>query len=159
MKTLSDSQVLKVAQHQKRILWLLLASIAVVIGGFCVAATGISGAGALILAALIVAACGLIGVISTVAIYRLAKALEVAWPWLYVVCAFIPYVNTVTLLVINLRATAALKRRGIRVGLMGADTRAVENLKRAAQPGAAPNGGPATLVDNSEVSEGPPSVS
>jgi hypothetical protein len=152
MKTLVDSQLYEVARHQKRILRLLLISIAVVIVVFCIPATDISSA-------LIVAASGLIGIISTVSIYRLAKALEVAWPWLYVVCAFIPYANTVTLLVINFRATAALKLRGIRVGLMGADTRDVENLKLAAQPGAAPNGGPATLAAHSAASERPPSAS
>jgi len=159
MKTLIDSEVLEVARHQKRILWLLLISIPVVIGAVCLRAIGSSSALILAVSVLILAAVVLIGIIATLSVYRLAKALEVACPWLYVVCAFIPYVSTVTLLVINLRATAALKRRGIRVGLMGADTRDVENLKLAAQPGAAPNGGPAKPVGKSGVTEGPPSVS
>jgi hypothetical protein len=74
----------------------------------------------------------------TVLIYRLAKALEVQSPWVYVVCAFIPYINNLTLLVINVQATGALKRHGIQVGLMGARNEDLMKLVPAAQPGTAP---------------------
>jgi hypothetical protein len=39
------------------------------------------------------------------------------------------------------------------------DTETFERWSRNAEPGAAPNGGPAAPVDNSNVTEGPPSVS
>jgi hypothetical protein len=136
MNTFTDLRLLEVAQHQRRILWVLLVSIPVVISTFALPATSIS-------TALILAAFLLIGIIATVLIYRLARSLEVEWPWLYVVCAFIPYLNTLTLLIINLRATAALKRRGIRVGLLGAKQVDLATLVPVAQQGAAPNGSPA----------------
>ena len=120
MNTFTDSQLFEIARNQKRILRLLLASIPVVIGAPFVPPTSIfiGFLGAVFI---------LIGVIGAVLIYRLANALEEAWPWLYVACAFVPYVNTVTLLIVNVKATAALKARGIWVGLMGA---AKKDLKR-----------------------------
>ena len=152
MKTLTYTQLLEVARNQKQILWLLLASVVVVIAAFCIPSNRIVGV-------LILTAFGLIGIISTVSLYRLAKALDVAWPWLYVVCAFIPYVNTVTLLFINFRATASLKRRGIPVGLMGADNAVIENLKLTAQLEAASNAGPGKAVGGSSAGPRPPSMS
>src|SRR5690242_8093177 len=99
MNVLADTQLFEVARNQKRILWLLLISVVVVFGTFCIPPNPVTGV--LIFAALV-----FIGIIAAVFIYRLAKALEVEWTWLYVACSFIPYVNTATLLVINLRATA-----------------------------------------------------
>lgn len=61
-----------------------------------------------------------ISIISLVFIYRLAAALKEPNPWLYAIFGLIPYVNVVSLLVINSRATTALKVCGVHVGLLGA---------------------------------------
>jgi len=123
MNTFTDLQLFEIARNQKRILWLLLMSILVIIGAPFIPH-------APIFIVLIEAVFALIGIIGAVLIYRVANALEEPWPWLYVVCAFVPCVNTVTLLIVNVRATAALKRRGIRVGLMGVDKTDLEKLRR-----------------------------
>jgi len=121
MNTFTDSQLFEIARNQKRILRLLLISIPVVIGAPFVPATSIS-------IGFIGAVFILFGIFGTVLIYRLANALEEPWPWLYVACAFVPYVNTATLLIVNVKATAALKARGIWVGLMGADKKDLKRL-------------------------------
>lgn len=121
MTTYTDLQIVEIARSQRRILWLLLVSIGVVLGGFVLPHTG--GVSALLYTTFIV-----IGIVGAVLIYRLATAMEEPWRWIYVVCAFIPYVSTVTLLILNVRATSALRARGIRVGLMGADKQDVARL-------------------------------
>lgn len=127
--TLSPTQFLEIASQQKRLLGLLVISIPVVAGTFCVPSITEPGPVMLILLLLLFVGMIAIGVFSVVAIYRLAKALRVQAPWIYVACSFIPYLNTVTMLIINGRATAALRRAGIHVGLMGADR---EDLARLA---------------------------
>ena len=72
----------------------------------------------------------LMGIIGAFLIYRLAIDLEEPWPWLYVLCAFIPYVSTATLLIMNARATGALKGKGIGIGLMGASKRDLQDLHK-----------------------------
>lgn len=67
------------------------------------------------------------------ATYRLAKALQLPAPWVFVVCSFLPYVGVIVLLILNAQATAALKRAGIHVGLMGADRRDLERVGSKSQ--------------------------
>jgi len=122
MNTFTDSQLFEIGRGQKKILCLILVSIPIVIGLPFVPATRFS---VMLIGVLFI----LIGCIGAVLIYRLATALDEPWPWLYVVCAFIPYVNTATLLIVNVKATAALKARGIRVGLMGADRSELNRLQ------------------------------
>jgi uncharacterized membrane protein AbrB (regulator of aidB expression) len=62
----------------------------------------------------------LIGITAAALLYRLAKALHSPAPWIYVPLAFIPYINTLTLLTLNFRATRTLKQNGYEIGLMGA---------------------------------------
>ncbi|MCX6924360.1 MAG: hypothetical protein NT154_14270 [Verrucomicrobia bacterium] len=61
----------------------------------------------------------LLNLIAVVLIYRLAKALRQT-AWVYALAAFFPCVGLITLLLINHFATRALRRHGVRVGLMGA---------------------------------------
>jgi hypothetical protein len=128
----NDSQLLEIARNQKRILWLILLSVPVVAGVLFVPASNIAMA--------VIVPAVLIGIVGTALIFRLARGLE-ARPWCYVVSAFIPYVSIVALLIINYKATAALKRGGIRVGLMGADKDDLKNLVMAVQPHSSANGG------------------
>ncbi len=55
-------------------------------------------------------------------VYKLAKALQLSTvaSVLYLIAMFIPLVSLICLLILNGRATRALKEAGIRVGLMGA---------------------------------------
>ena len=103
--TYNDAEVLDIAKHQKAIIWLILVSIPAYAASVFIP----------FIPTLIV------GVISLVFIYKLAAALRESAPWLYVLLGIIPCISLIALLVINSRATAALKARGIRVGLMGAN--------------------------------------
>ncbi len=119
--TLPPAQLLETAKQQRRVLWLVVASIPLVIASMVIPTMTGPEALMLTLLALLLVGMVAIGVLGVVAVYRLARALQVSAPWIYVACAFIPYISTFTLLIINHRASAALKRGGIRVGLMGAD--------------------------------------
>ncbi len=119
MENYSDTDLLTVAKTQKQILRLLCASILA-----CLAMlTGPS-----VMAFLAMAAVLLLGIMSAVLIYRLAGALKEPLPWLYLVLAFVPYASVAALLIINAKASAALKTKGIRVGLMGARPEDLEKL-------------------------------
>lgn len=122
MNTFKDSQLSEIARNQKGILRLLLVSIPIVIGTPWVPATHVT-------IGLIGAAFILIGIMGAILIHHLARALEEPFPWLYVACAFLPYINTVTLLLVNAKATAALKARGIEVGLMGVNQSDLKRLR------------------------------
>lgn len=95
----SDTEIANIAKWQKAIIWLVIASF---------------------IAFFIPQAFWITGIISLVFIYLLARALRSNVAWLYAVLGLIPLVGLIVLLVINNKATQTLKRRGIRVGLMGA---------------------------------------
>ena len=54
-----------------------------------------------------------------VSIYKLGRAPQL-FAWLYLLGAFVPCISLIVLLVINGKATGALQKAGIRVGLLGA---------------------------------------
>jgi hypothetical protein len=116
--TYTPTQIRIIIRAQKRVLWLLLFSILLVVPIFLPVSTAL----AKILAPILLIAYILIGAIGALFIYRLALAIEDPVPWLYLICAFIPGVSTITLLILNIRATAALTANGIDVGFMGART-------------------------------------
>src|SRR5687768_7625547 len=60
------------------------------------------------------------GIIAFPFIYRLGKALRSSSIWLFVVVAFIPFVDLIGLLILNRIATVTLRRYQIHVGLTGA---------------------------------------
>jgi hypothetical protein len=116
--TYTPAQIRIIIRAQKRVLWLLLFSILLVLPIFLPVSTAL----AQILAPVLLIAYILAGIVGAFFVYRLALALEDPVPWLYLICAFIPGVSTITLLILNLRATAALEANGVYVGLMGAIT-------------------------------------
>jgi hypothetical protein len=132
MTTFTDAQLVDIARSQKSILRLILSSILLLATGSFMPAT-ITNQG-ILLAAIVV-----VGVIGILLIYRLANALEES-PWVYVVCAMIPCVNTATLVIMSLKATGVLKRRGIQVGLMGVDAQDLKILATAARDHRAKDG-------------------
>ena len=99
----TDTEVLVIAKRQKAIIWLILLSIPAYSASIVIPFIPI-----------------IFTIISLVFIYQLAAALKESAPWLYVILGLIPCVSLIALLVINARATSALKARGIGVGLMGA---------------------------------------
>jgi len=99
----SDTELLEIAKRQKAVIWLILLSIP-------------AYAAAIVMPSLPL----IVGIISLMFIYHLASSLKEAAPWQYVVLGIIPCLGVIALLMINSRATSALKARGIRVGLMGA---------------------------------------
>ncbi|MEW6158795.1 MAG: hypothetical protein AB1813_15320 [Verrucomicrobiota bacterium] len=70
-----------------------------------------------------------IGVFNLIFVYRLASALGET-PWLYVVASFIPMVGLFALLLLNSKATRALRNGGLNVGLLGVSR---GELERAAE--------------------------
>jgi len=112
--------LLQIARSQRAIISLILVNLLVAVGlvwSVIALGPGSRSAGAMESAGRwIVLVLNLIGVVF---IYRLAKALRQT-AWVYAVAAFVPCVGLITLLLINQFATGALRRHGVRVGLMGA---------------------------------------
>jgi hypothetical protein len=116
MTTYTHPELAAIIDAQKRVLRLLLVSIVMVVFTFLPLRPAVNE----FARPAILFGHALIGLIGLVFIYRLARAIHDPIPWIYVICAFIPVLNTVTLLILNLRATAALRANHIEVGLMGA---------------------------------------
>jgi hypothetical protein len=95
----TNAGVLEIAKKQKAVIWLILVNLLTIWIPF---------------------ASIIIGIIGVVFIYRLGKAVQSSLAVLYAILAFIPLLGLIGLLILNSKATAALKQRGIRVGLMGA---------------------------------------
>ena len=55
------------------------------------------------------------------AAYNLSKKLNLRLAWLWTILTIIPLVGLIILLVINSKATSALRAAGVRVGLLGAN--------------------------------------
>jgi len=103
----SDAEIRVIASNQKAIMWLILGSFVAFFIPYAPIITGI---------------------LSLIFVYQLARAVRSSFAWVYAVLALIPFVGLIALLIINSQATQTLKRRGIRVGLMGADQSDLANL-------------------------------
>lgn len=108
-----NDQILEIARCQKAIIWLILVSIPGYVASLVIPMLPL-----------------LITLISLVFIFRMAVALEVYAPWLYVLFGLIPLINLVALLVINGRATTALRTHGVEVGVMGAKREGLQSLAK-----------------------------
>ena len=106
--TYSNVEILYIAKQQKAVLWLIPISILAYLVGFAI--------GPHMVPVFVLA----LGVISLIFIYQLALALKEPAPWVYAILALIPCISLISMLILNGRATSALKAQGIRVGLMGA---------------------------------------
>ena len=127
----SREDLLQIARSQKAIISLilvnLLVAVCLVAAVFTVAPDKKSAAVIVSAGRWIVLVLNLIGVVF---IYRMAKALHQT-AWVFAVAAFVPCVSLITLLLINQFATSALRRHGVRVGLMGAVKSDLENVASA----------------------------
>jgi hypothetical protein len=127
----SKAEILAIAQGQKAIIWLMLVS--VVASGFRF--VPFLDAGIMAIADHLKAtiwlrlfSLGMFGIrfvitgfVSMIFVYRLARATRSPTPGLYAAVSLIPFIGLVGLLMVNSDATDALRRRRIRVGLMGAN--------------------------------------
>lgn len=127
---LTPAQLLETARQQRRILLLLLVSILLTLGLFAVPVAAEPGVAGLAIVLFVLLGMLALSVLSVIATFRLAKALQLPAPWVFVVCSFLPYIGMIVLLILNAQATAALKRAGIYVGLLGADRKDLERLGR-----------------------------
>ena len=124
-------ELLQIARWQSAIITLILLNLLLIVGLVCSLISlgpGHWSAGVEISAVRWILI--LLNLIAVVFIYRLAKALRQT-AWVYALAAFFPCVGLIALLLINHFATRALRRHGVRVGLMGAVKSDLENLASA----------------------------
>ena len=115
MKNYTNQEVLEIAKWQKALLWIILL---LLLSYFLL---GLKGIGPLI---------GLvIAVVEIIFVYQLAMSLKESAAWLYAILMIIPFVSLIVLLMLSSRATAALRSRGVRVGLMGANGSDLDKLR------------------------------
>ena len=126
-------QVVEVAKQQKRLIWLIIFEIFLVIawiifgGSLGQQAAPGTGGGSIVefLISLI------LSIIGIYLVYKIARALEISTVWLVItiVLLLVPYISIIPLLYINGRATKFLRASGVSVGLMGANLKSVEYLR------------------------------
>lgn len=103
----TDAEILEIAKEQKAVIWIIVASLVTVFFPLAAIATGI---------------------LSSVFIYRFARAVGSSVAWLYGLFGLVPLLGILGLLTINSRAMAALTGRGLRVGFFGVDTNELAQL-------------------------------
>lgn len=113
MNDYTNEEVVAIAKKQKVILWLIVASVA---------------------CALFPPAFIVVAIVNLVFVYQLAKALRLGLAWLWCASQIIPIVSLVALLVLNGKATGAIRSKGITVGFMGANKEQVSALTEKTPP-------------------------
>jgi hypothetical protein len=119
-------QVLAIAKAQKGVIWCILASLACYAFVFASMATQLP-------AAMIFAMVMVFGALAfqIVFVYRLAAALEAGPPLLWVLGILLcSWIGLILMLILSSRATAAIRKAGFRVGLMGADLNEIQAALR-----------------------------
>lgn len=115
--TYTTAEIIRIAKSQKMVNWLILWGIVAIFGvGFT---SGFVPQIESILPIILIT----YGIIAAILIYQLAVALKTSNPWIWALVVLLPYGCLVVMLILSLRATKALRLRGIRVGLMGASKR------------------------------------
>jgi hypothetical protein len=112
--------LLRVAKAQKGVTWCILVLLLLYGGSLAGMSSGIPAASILMLGVLVVLPFQLIYV------YRLASALEMGVPLLWVVGMFLSCIGLILLLILSTKATKALREAGFKVGLMGANLAEIE---------------------------------
>jgi hypothetical protein len=106
----------QVAKRQRALLWYILASLTIQLW-FIIPIVSLPPIADVAIAIIfwVVQIFIIIGVVRLLA----AMSVHIIWRILYIVLLFAPCINLLVLLVINRRATRALRNAGLRVGLMG----------------------------------------
>jgi hypothetical protein len=128
----------KIASAQKLLLWAILAAIVVNLGAMAARASlqsnPVEPSAAIAINLAMVGLQVSIVVLQIAAVIQLCLALEEGWATIvYVLLQCVPCLNLVLLLFLNGRATSYLKKAGIRVGLMGANSADVANYQPKAR--------------------------
>lgn len=72
--------------------------------------------------------CIVLSMAGIVFIYKLAVAQKSPVPWLWAALQCVPLISFICLVIINQMATGILKRKNVRVGLMGANSSDLDGL-------------------------------
>ncbi len=119
----SNAEFIAVAERQRAVIWMIPVTLATWVASVILDAMTQNS--------LFLALIWLPGIVSTVFVWHLAKAVKVS-PIVYAVCSILPLIGLLTLLILNSRATGLLSGRGIRLGLTGArqaDLKAMRQLR------------------------------
>ena len=114
--TFTNADVVTIATRQKRLVWLILASLTIVpiVASFA--------PGALVLA----------GLVNIALVYDLAKALKCGDPRTWCIGMLIPIISLILMLVLSAKATKAIRDKGVKVGLLGASKSELAKLTATA---------------------------
>ncbi len=115
MEQYTNAEVVVVAKKQKTIIWLMLTTLA---------------------ASVFPPALIIMAIVNVVFVYQLAQALKRRDAWAWCAGMFVPLVSLLLLLLLNGKATAVIRSKGVTVGLMGANKAQLDALPldKAAPP-------------------------
>jgi hypothetical protein len=125
--TYTDTEIIDVAKCQKRVNWLVV--------WYFIACFAVGFISAIVpqISDLIITLTQIAFVIlAAFVIYELAVALKSSNPWVWVLVILIPCGGIIALLILSARASRALKTRGIRIGLMGANNNDLKKIADSA---------------------------
>lgn len=111
----TDINLIRVAQRQRTLLWIILAAVLVYPLAIALATVSPVGGAIVLLFQLGLQIAGLVQVVRLFAALKTGIMLRI----IYIVLLFIPLINLVVLLVASGQATSVLKLAGANVGLMG----------------------------------------
>lgn len=104
----TNIEAYKVGKRQKDIIWLILSYF---------------------VAAFIPYVPFVMGFIGIFLVYKLAKAQKSEEAWLWALLQIIPIVNLICLIILMQKSTKILRKKGIKVGLMGGKSAQLEKLR------------------------------
>ncbi len=107
----TNEEAYNVGKKQKAILWLILATLL-----------------AFLILVIFPFAILIVSIIGIVFVYQLASALKSSYAWLWALLQLIPLVSLICLIILNQKATKVLRDKSVGVGLMGANSKELENL-------------------------------
>ncbi len=122
-------EIVAIARAQRKLLRLVLISIAGGLSAALIAAMHLPGVTAIIF----VAAIGylVLGVSYLLALYRLARACGSRWAWLYVVTQFMSFIGLIALVILISKSNRMLRDAGLKVGLMGVKKSEIDAMENA----------------------------
>lgn len=107
----TDAELTKIARSQRELIWLILLWLAAYLIAFWLPLLSVG-----------------LAVFLWVYLYEFAKALKSPRPANYLALAIIPLMGPIVMLILNGKATKALRARGLQVGLMGANKEEIHKL-------------------------------
>ena len=130
MMNYTPAELLNIGRRQRNVLWLLLGTLLFYVLMAVVPTRGLplGTPEILILGTLAIV------ILSVTFIYQMASALKSDMAWLYAILGLVGVVQLIVLLVLNSKATSALRKNGIAVGFMGANVSELAKLAAGGTP-------------------------